>query len=151
MDFFIKPAYATCPVCVLTVGGGLLIAKKLGIDDLLVSIWLSGLNTAIAFWIASTIKKRIFNNPLLWSLGFYILTIVYLWYSKQLMHPKNTLFGVDKVFLGMTAGLLIFLFSVFMDKLIRYNNKGKVLFYYQKVVIPVGFLLLATIIAKRLI
>jgi len=58
-----SPVYAQCPVCVITVGGGLILAKKLGIDDLLVSIWLSGFNTAIAFWIASGIKKKIFNNP----------------------------------------------------------------------------------------
>jgi len=64
-----KPVYASCPVCVITVGGGLLIAKKLGIDDLLVSIWLSGLNSAMAFWI---FKK----HPYLWSLIFYGLTIV---------------------------------------------------------------------------
>ena len=84
-----SPVYAQCPVCIITVGGGLILAKKLGIDDLLVSIWLSGLNTAIAFWIASGIKKKNLNNPVLWSLGFYVMTIGYLSYTKQINHPGN--------------------------------------------------------------
>lgn len=35
---FAKSVYATCPVCLVAVGGGLWIAEKLGIDDLIVSI-----------------------------------------------------------------------------------------------------------------
>ena len=144
--FFIRPVYAQCPVCIVTVGGGLLIAKKLGIDDLLVSLWISGLNTAIAFWMAGKIKTKILNNPLLWSIGFYFLTLVYLVFSKQVGHKGNIFLGVDKIIFGMTVGLLISLAAIFTDKLIRYKNKGKVLFYYQKVAIPLSFLLLSTFI-----
>lgn len=146
--FFIRPVYAQCPVCIVTVGGGLIIAKKLGIDDLLVSLWISGLNTAIAFWMAPKIKAKIINNPLLWSVGFYILTLIYLIFSKQVGHQGNTFLGIDKVIFGTTVGLFIFLGAIFTDKLIRYKNQGKVLFYYQKVIIPVGFLLLSTFIFK---
>lgn len=149
--FFIKSAYATCPVCVITVGGGLILAKRLGIDDLLVSIWISGLNTAVAYLIASKIKNKIFKSGLFWSVIFYGLTIIYLWFSKQLGHPGNTFFGADKVILGMTLGFFVFLLSVCIDKYIRKVNKGKVLFYYQKVIIPLSFLLMTTIIFKVLL
>lgn len=145
MFFLVKPAYAQCPICIVTVGGGFLIAKKLGIDDLLVSIWISGLNTVIALWLASTIKKKIFNNPLLWSLGFYVLALVYLWFSKQIGHVKNILWGIDKVFLGMTIGLFIILIASIVEKTIKKKNNGKVFFYYQKVIIPVFFLIVATL------
>ena len=146
--FFIRPVYAQCPVCIVTVGGGLLIAKKLGIDDLLVSLWISGLNTAIAFWMASKVKTKILSNPLLWSIGFYLLTLVYLVFSKQVGHQNNVFLGMDKIIFGMTVGLFISLAAIFTDKLIRYKNKGKVLFYYQKVIIPIGFLLISTFIFK---
>jgi hypothetical protein len=145
---FIPTVYAQCPVCIVVVGGGLLIAKKLGIDDLLVSIWLSGLNTAIAFWIASTIKRKTWNNKFLWSAGFYLLALVYLWYSKQIGHPSNKFWGIDKVFLGMTVGFIIFLLAVFFDDRIRKKNKGKALFNYQKVLIPLLFLITITIVFK---
>ncbi len=148
---FIKPVYANCPVCILTVGGGLIIAKKLGIDDLLVAIWISGLNTAIGFWAASSIKKKILSNPILWSLTFFTMAIIYLSYTNQLGHANNKLWGIDKVFLGMTIGLLTFFVAVFIDKLIRYKNKGKVLFNYQKVIIPVTCLSIITILFNFLI
>lgn len=148
---FIHPVYAQCPVCVITVGGGLIIAKKLGIDDLLVSIWLSGLNTAIAFWIASSIKKKIINNPIILSLGFYMLTLIYLFYTKQMNHLGNKFLGVDKVFFGMTIGLLLSLGAIGIDKLLRKVNKNKVYFPYQKVVIPLVLLILTTIFLKFLL
>ena len=145
------PVYAQCPVCVITVGGGLIIAKKLGIDDLLVSIWLSGLNTAIAFWFASSIKIKILNNPILWSMGFYVLTIVYLVYTKQINHPGNKLLGIDKVYFGLTIGIFIAILAIGVDKLLRKTNKDKVYFPYQKVVIPLVLLMLTTIFFKFLL
>jgi hypothetical protein len=141
---FVKPAYAQCPVCIITVGGGLLLAKKLGIDDLLVSLWISGLNTAIAIWLASKVKRSPYNNWLSWSLFFYIITMIYLFFSKQIGHPKNILFGIDKVTVGMTVGLIVFLIAKRIDTLIRKNNNGKVKFQYQKVIIPVSLLILVT-------
>jgi hypothetical protein len=147
-DLFVKPAYASCPVCIITVGGGLFIAKKLGIDDLLVSIWLSGLNTAVAFWLATKIKNKFFSNSYLLAMIFYLLTLIYLFYSKQLFHVKNTLWGVDKVFFGMTAGLIVFFISNGIDQLLRKKNKGKVVFYYQKVIIPIISLTVTTLIFK---
>jgi len=149
--FLTTPIYANCPLCIVTVGGGLLLAKKLGIDDLIVSIWLSGLNTAIGFLIATTIKRKIWNNPYLWSAGFYLITIIYLLFTKQIGHPRNVFLGIDKVLLGMTIGFLVFLLTVYTDKIIRKKNKGKVIIKYQKVIMPFIFLTLATIVFKILL
>jgi hypothetical protein len=151
LDLLARPVYANCPVCVITVGGGLLMARKLGIDDLLVSIWLSGLNTAVAFWFVSTIKNKTLNRPFIWSILFYFLTLAYLSYTNQLGHLRNTFLGVDKIVLGLTIGLITFFVSIFVDKLIRYKNNKKVLFPYQKVIIPFAFLTAATLVFRLLI
>jgi len=148
MFFLVKPVYAQCPICVITVGGGLLIAKKLGIDDLLVSIWISGLNTAIAFWIANSIKKKVLNNPILWSAFLFITSILYFYFSKQMGRLGNTLFGIDKILLGMTIGMLVIFLANLVDIMVRKKNKGKVLFTYQKVVVPLFLLLVFTLIFK---
>ncbi len=148
---FIPSVYANCPACIVVVGGGLLIAKKLGIDDLLISIWLSGLNTTIAFWIASTIKNKKFNNQIMWTTGFYVITLVYLWYSKQIGHLTNKFWGIDKVFFGITLGFFVFLLAVSTDRFIRKKNKGKRLFDYQRVIIPLLFLIITTVIFKILL
>lgn len=148
---FIPPVYAQCPVCVITVGGGLFIAKKLGIDDLLVSIWLSGLNTAIAFWFASVMKNKLLKNGYGWATAFFVLTVGSLAYTKQIGHVGNTYLGIDKILVGLTVGFAVSLFAIMIDKLIRIKNKGKILFYYQKVIIPLVLLIITTGIFKYLI
>ncbi|PIY69546.1 hypothetical protein COY90_00110 [Candidatus Roizmanbacteria bacterium CG_4_10_14_0_8_um_filter_39_9] len=151
IDIFIHPAYAQCPVCVVTVGGGLFIAKKLGIDDLLVSIWLSGLNTAIAFWFASSMKRKMLSSGWLWSFALFVFTLIYLMATKQTGHRGNTFLGVDKIVFGMTLGFIVSLGAVFIDKWVRYKNNGKVRFYYQKVIIPLVFFLVTSGIFSLLI
>lgn len=143
--------YANCPVCIVTVGGGLYLAKKLGIDDLLVSIWLSGLNSAIAYWIASNMKNKLLKNGFGWATVFFILTIGYLVYTNQIGHTGNSILGIDKIIVGMTLGFVVFVKAVFLDALLRKKNKGRVFFPYQKVIIPLLLLIITTAISMILI
>ncbi len=149
---FIPTVYAQCPVCIVTVGGGLILAKKLGIDNLLTALWISGLNTAISFWFVSFIKKpKILKNPLIWTLIMYVSTIAYLAGTKQMFGKHTTFLGVDKVLVGLLSGMLVWLLGIGVDKLIRKYNHGKVLFFYQKVIVPLLFLILTTGIFALLI
>ncbi|MFH0979364.1 MAG: hypothetical protein V1803_00205 [Candidatus Roizmanbacteria bacterium] len=74
-----------CPACFLTIGGGLLIAKKLGVNNLLI------------------------------------------------------------------IGLITLTFSIILDKLLRFFNKGKALFAYQKIVIPILILFITILVAEFLL
>jgi len=141
---FIPTAYAQCPVCIVTVGGGLFIAKKLGIDNLLTALWISGLNTAISFWFVSYIKKpKFIKNPFLWTAILFGSTWGYLAASKQMYHKGDTFLHLDKVLVGLIVGMVAWLAGIWLDKLTRKLNGGKIIFFYQKVIIPL-FVLLAT-------
>jgi hypothetical protein len=141
----IPTVYAQCPVCVLTVGGGLLIAKKLGVDDLLAALWISGLNTAISFWFVTYIKKPVFlKNPFIWTVIMFVSTWLYFFTSKQMYHKGNTFLGVDKVLVGLVLGVVVWLLGIGLDKLSRKLNGGKILFFYQKVIIPLFTLIMTT-------
>lgn len=141
---FIHEVYAQCPVCIVTVGGGLFIAKKLGIDDLLTALWISGLNTAVSFWFVSFIKKpKVLKNPLIWTAIMFFTTFIYLATTKQMYHKNSTFLHIDKVLVGLVVGMAVWLLGIGIDKLIRKHNNGKVLFFYQKVIVPL-FLLVAT-------
>lgn len=140
----IPVAYAQCPVCIVTVGGGLLIAKKLGIDNLITAIWISGLNVAISFWFVSFVKKpKILQNPLLWTVLLFGSTYWYLSATNQMFHKNDTFMSIDKVLVGLIVGTVVWLLGIGVDKLIRKYNSNKVLFPYQKVIVPL-FLLIAT-------
>jgi hypothetical protein len=157
---FVNPAYAQCPVCIVTVGGGMLIAKKLGIDDLLVSIWISALNTAIAFYLAPKLAARppageakiyilkILSNPWFLSFLLFTTTLIYFQTTGQLYHAVNQLLGVDKIILGQTIGMISMFIGNFIYGLTKYRNNGKALFPYAKVVFPVGLVLIITLVFK---
>jgi len=60
-------------------------------------------------------------------------------------HLDNTLWGIDKIVFGTVIGTVLFILSIFIDKLLRTKNNGKVYFPYQKVIIPVSLLSIASI------
>ena len=146
-------ALAQCPICIVTVGGGMLIAKKLGVDDFLVSIWISALNTAISFYIADQLKiknfkLKILQNPWLLSVLMLVLTLVYFISTGQTGHPTNKLLGIDKIIFGQVLGMLVMFKGNFIYGFTKYKNGGKTLFPYAKVVFPVGLGILITLLFK---
>jgi len=146
----IHPVYAQCPVCIVTVGGGLLLAEKLKIDSFLISIWISALNTAVAYYMVTKFKKPILKSGYLWSIIFYLFTVIYLDFSHQ-MKGINSIFGIDRSLLGLSVGLILSILSINVDQLIKKLNKGKVLFYYQKVIIPLIILIATTFFFKKIL
>ena len=145
---FVNSVYAQCPICIVTVGGGMIIAKKLGIDDFLVSIWISALNTAIAFYLAPKIKYRLLNNPWILSFLLFVTTLIYFQTTGQLYHAKNQLLGIDKIIFGQTIGMLSMFVGNFIYGFTKYKNDGKALFPYSKVIFPVGLVLIITLAFK---
>lgn len=144
---------AQCPVCVVTVGGGMLLAKKFGVDDFLVSIWISALNTALSFWIATgmrekSLKPKFLHNPWIFSFLMFAMTISYFQFTDQIGHAGNKLLGMDKILFGQTLGMLVMFVGNFIYGFTKYRNGGKTLFPYAKVVFPVGLVIITTIIFK---
>lgn len=146
--FLVKTVYAQCPVCIVTVGGGMFLAKKLGIDDFLVSLWISGLNTAIAFWLASKIKNRVLSSPIVFSILLFGLTLFYFIFTNQTGSSTNRIFGLDKIIFGQSIGLLIWFLGIFIDRKSRKLNGDKILFPYQKVIFPISILIIFTLTFK---
>ncbi len=155
LDVFIKPVEAVCPLCTVAVAGGLEISRMLGVDDLISAIWIGGLTVSLAFWLADYFSKKNWLLPF-WRevvslIIFYLLVIPYLFWSKAIGKIGNTFLGFDKIILGIVIGSLAFFLGVFFDHFLRKINGGKIIFYYQKVIIPVFFLALVSLIFYQLI
>lgn len=145
--------FAQCPVCVVTVGGGMLLAKKFGVDDFLVSIWISALNTALSFWIATgmrekSLRPKFLHNPWLFSFLMLAMTLSYFQFTDQIGHPSNKLLGLDKILFGQVLGMFVMFLGNLIYGFTKYKNGGKTLFPYAKVIFPVGLVIIATIISK---
>lgn len=135
-----------CPLCTFAVGTGVGLCRFLGIDDTITGLWIGALIFSSGLWISNLLKKRV-KMP---YLDFFSLILVFLLvffplsWSKMIGIPGNTLWGIDKLFLGIIFGAFFFLLGVWTDKFLRHLHGGKVFFYYQKVLIPIFYLALAS-------
>ena len=151
----LSPAYAMiCPVCTLAVGAGLGLSRYLGIDDAISGIWAGALVISISFWFCNWLKKKnykflkfikerylIYLSIIFWTAFTYIP----LWKTVIIGHPFNVIWGIDKLIFGGIMGAATFLLAVYADKKVR-KVKGKQLFNYQKVIIPISFLMIISLL-----
>ena len=151
----VAKTYAFCPVCTIAIGAGVGLTRYLKIDDTIPGVWVGGLCISLVYWLISFIEKRRKKLPQrdrrvpLWMkilsfIGVYALVIIPLYFTKMIGVSK--LLGIDKIILGMIVGTIFALLGDRVEMSVRKRNKGKAVFPFQKVVIPVFFLLLATFI-----
>lgn len=141
--------HAVCPVCTVAVGAGLGISRWLGIDDSVTGIWIGGLVLSSGLWLADWIGKKGWKVPYKETVSvglFFLFIIPPLYWVKMIGLSGNTLWGVDKVLLGTVIGSAVFLSGVWLDKWLRTTNNDRVYVYYQKVIIPVFLLSIASFV-----
>lgn len=143
------PAYANpaCAVCTVAVAAGLEIARKLGVDDGVIAVWAGALLALIGYWTILWFDKKGWNftgrNLLLMLLSFSMIGAVYI---KDLIYtPKPILiFYLDPfLFCGILGALLLIYSSVFYQWM-KKRNGGHAHFPFEKVVLPVVALIIAS-------
>lgn len=145
-----KNAFAVCPLCTLAVGTGLGLMHYFGIDDVIAGIWVGAFIFSMASWIQTgKLNKKGWTKW--WQRGltfavFYgvILSILSLLPITQF--GANTLWGVDRLLLGVVIGSLGLGGSYWMYLVIKKRNNDKPWFPFQKVVMPVAAVILLSII-----
>jgi hypothetical protein len=159
-----KPAAAICPVCVVAVGAGLGLSEYLGIDNTIAGVWIGGLMVSLIVWTINwfnkknwaagetswlTVKNGSFGKRDLRDITivilYYGLTFWPLWAKNLIGHPYNRLFGIDKLILGATIGSLGFLAATTWYDNIK-KRHGHAHFPFEKVVLPVGALIILSFI-----
>ena len=75
-----------------------------------------------------------------------LLVILPLYFSGIIGHPLNTILGIDKLILGTFLGIILFYLANYLNNYLKSKNNNKVYFAYQKVIIPVGILLISSLI-----
>lgn len=143
------PVYAVCPVCVVAIGAGLGLSRWLGVDDVISSIWIGALLVSLILWTLVEMRKKNWKFPfdaVIISLAYYLLTFVPLYYAGIVGHPRNKVFGIDKIIFGTAVGTIVFLLSHWLHNYLKKINNGKSFFSYQKVVLPVVILIITSLI-----
>lgn len=146
---FMPAAWAVCPVCTVAVGAGLEGARLLGVDDVITGIWAGGLTLSLFFWTAGWLKQRGVTN-IWWQIVvpfvvyYGLLGAVYL--MPDMTFGANTLWGVDRFLLGVIVGTVAFYLGARWYIKIKRDNGGHARFPFQKVVVPLSFLIVMTVV-----
>ncbi|MFA6523766.1 MAG: hypothetical protein WCS85_05360 [Candidatus Peribacteraceae bacterium] len=144
-------ASAFCPLCTLAVGAGVGLSRWFGIDDTLTGLWVGGFMVSITGWTIDWFNRkhiRFKGRIILTTLFYYgllLLLPLYLW-TDLLTHPLNTLWGVNRLLLGIIVGSIVFLAAGLWYGALKRRNHGRAWFKGQKVVWPVGSLIIATVV-----
>ena len=145
----LSSASAVCPVCTIAVGAGLEGARLLGMDDLITGIWAGALTLMLVFWTAKWLNKKGFKSAW-WYLGdfvFYYGLLASVYLLPGVTFGQNTIWGIDKFMLGTIVGtIVLYAAEKYVWKSIKANG-GKSRFKFQKVIVPFGSLLIASLIA----
>lgn len=151
----INSVYSVCPVCTIAVGAGIELTRILGVDDLITGIWIGGLIVSLSFWLGEWLARKKILKPILREIFslflFYFLTIPFLYWQRLIGLKGNVFLGVDKIIFGIIVGSVVFLLGVLTDKFLRKINNGKVFIYYQKVILPVLFLSIISLIFFKIL
>lgn len=150
---FLKKALAVCPLCTVFVAGGLGLSRYLGIDDTISGLWIGGLIVSLIIWTNNWLDKKEGKIKKLKPLvagGYFLLVILPLYWQGFIGHPFHTLWGIDKLILGIFLGsggfLLGSIFYAYLKK-----KKGKPHFPFQKVLMPIFPLIVLSIVFYFLI
>ena len=143
-----------CPVCVVAIGAGLGLSRWIGIDDVVSSVWIGAFMVAIISWTLSYMKKKNWSfadDGIFVTLFYLVLTFIPLYYAGIMGHPLNRIWGLDKIIAGSIVGAMVLFLGNWLHLSLKKGNNNKSFFPYQRVVVPVVFLILASLIIYLLL
>jgi len=131
------------------------LSKWLKVDDSISGVWIGALILGFSLWTFNWIfrkkeKKIIISLPFI-IIAYWLLVFIPL-YANHIISNTNclTFFGINRLVFGSILGIILAALAIFIDKLSRKNRGGKKLFPYQKIILPIGILLIASFILNAI-
>lgn len=148
----IAPASAlanpACPVCTIAIGASLEIARHMGVPDSVVGLWAGALLALLGYWTIKFCDRRGWNwrgrNTMLIVLSVAMIGFVYLGRVKYNPQMICGLFAMDPVLFGTVCGAVLFILTEKLYDFMKARNGGHAHFPFEKVLLPVVVLALAS-------
>jgi len=138
-----------CPICTVAVAAGVGLFRAWGIDDVITGLWIGALIVSSIMWFVNWLNKKNIHflfRKILVIIVFYALFLVPLWKPMGMIGlAGNTLWGIDKIMLGVILGTIIFILAVLSDLYLKKINNNGAVFAFEKVIIPITFLAIASL------
>ena len=135
-----------CAVCTIAVGSCVGLARWLKIDDRITGLWVGALIVSLIAWTIHYLDKKNIKfkgRKILTVILWYGFVVVPFYFTGLMGHPINKCWGIDKLLFGIILGTIVFIIA---NNLLR-----KSYFHLQKAIVPVGFLVIASLIIYLII
>lgn len=145
---FPEKTLAVCPVCTVSIGGGLWLAQKLGIDESIIGLWLGGIIISAAMWMYTILQRKHISFPYLGValIGiYYLAAILALRFSGSIGTSPQPIFGLDRILFGMILGSVVFILTINWYRYMKFKNNNHAFFPFQKIVMTLSSLLIFSI------
>jgi hypothetical protein len=143
-----------CPVCTVAVAAGVGVLRELGVSDIITGIWFGALIISSIAWMIDWLNRKNIHFIFKPQLVIVVFIAVFIWplYQWNIMGvTSNVIFGIDRILFGVIIGAITFLLGVASNSYLKKINEGKVLVNYQKILIPLVYLIIASIITELLL
>jgi len=149
-------ALAVCPVCTVAVASGVGASRSLGVNDLIIGLWVGGLIVSMILWTIDWLNKKNINfkgRGILTTIAYFALVIIPLYTMDIIDDPLNSFCGCgpDHLLIGIIIGAIVFWLGALSYEYLKKKNNGHAYFPFQKVVMPVLPIIILSIIFYFLI
>jgi len=139
-----------CPVCTVAVAAGIGVLEAWGVNPIIIGIWFGALIVSSIMWMIDYLNRKNVHflfRKILVIVVFYAIFIIPLYFWKIQGVSVMTPLLLE----GVIIGTFVFILSFFANLYLKKLNDNKVLIYWQKVIVPLIFLTIASIIAHLII
>ncbi len=146
-----------CPVCTIAVAAGVGVLREFGIDDAITGLWFGALIISSIAWMIDYLNRKNIHflfRKILVIITFGLIFIWPLYYWDIMGRPENIMFGIswlDRLLFGTIIGGALFILAIVSNSYLKKINNGEVIIYYQKILIPLIYLIIASTILHLLI
>ena len=139
-----------CPVCTVAVGVGVGFLREFGVSDLITGIWFGALIVSSIAWMIDYLNRKNIHflfRKILVIISFYAIFIAPLYFWKI----NGAIVMTHLLLSGVIWGTFIFILGVLANDYLKKINNGKVMIFYQKIIVPLVLLIIASIIAHLIL
>ena len=143
---FANPA---CAVCTVAIGATLSISRRLGVCDNAIAIWVGAFLVLMGYWLIKWFDKK---NWHFWGRNVILMLVSFSMIGGLYIHHLNynpCFWFLDSFMIYALVGGAIYILSQKLYEWMKRRNGGHAHFPFEKVVLAIGALLVASIIVAQ--